>query len=78
VTVDWRKLQNEELHSLYSLPCVTEVAESKRIRYLGHGGIHGRNRKQRFLLKTLKALERRMKEKGNNKLDLREIVCGLD
>jgi hypothetical protein len=32
----WRKLHNEELHNLYSLPNIIRVIISRRIRWLGH------------------------------------------
>jgi hypothetical protein len=35
VTGGWRKLHNEELHSLYSSPCIIRMIES-RIRWAGY------------------------------------------
>jgi hypothetical protein len=32
----WRKLHNDELHSLYSSPNIVRVIESKRMRRAGH------------------------------------------
>jgi hypothetical protein len=32
----WRKLHNDELHSLYSSPNVFRVIKSKRMRWAGH------------------------------------------
>jgi hypothetical protein len=32
----WRKLHNDELHSLYSSPHVVEVIKSRRMRWAGH------------------------------------------
>jgi hypothetical protein len=32
----WRKLHNDELHSLYSLPNIVRVIKSRRIRWAGH------------------------------------------
>jgi hypothetical protein len=32
----WRKLHNEELHNLYSLPDIIRIIKSKRIRWTGH------------------------------------------
>jgi hypothetical protein len=32
VTVDWRKLHNEELHNLYSLPGIIRMIKSRRMR----------------------------------------------
>jgi hypothetical protein len=32
----WRKLHNDELHSLYSSPNIVRVIKSRRMRWLGH------------------------------------------
>ena len=36
VTGEWRKLHNEELNDLYSLPSSVRVVKSKRMRWVGH------------------------------------------
>jgi hypothetical protein len=36
VTGGWRKLHNEELHNLYSLPSIIRMIKSKRMRWAGH------------------------------------------
>jgi hypothetical protein len=36
VTGEWRKLYNEELNSLYSLPNIVRVVKSRRMRWAGH------------------------------------------
>jgi hypothetical protein len=36
VTGEWRKLHNEELNDLYSLPSIVRVVKSRRMRWVGH------------------------------------------
>jgi hypothetical protein len=36
VTGSWRKLNNEELHNLYSLPIITRMFKSRRIGWAGY------------------------------------------
>jgi hypothetical protein len=36
VTGEWRKLNNEELNGLYSLPNIVRVIKSRRLRWEGH------------------------------------------
>jgi hypothetical protein len=36
VTGEWRKLQNEKLHGLYSSPNIVRVIKSRRMRWAGH------------------------------------------
>jgi hypothetical protein len=36
VTGEWRKLHNEELNDLYSVPYIVRVVKSRRMRWAGH------------------------------------------
>jgi hypothetical protein len=36
MTEGWRKLHNEEFHSLYSLPNIIRKIKSRRMRWAGH------------------------------------------
>jgi hypothetical protein len=51
VTREWRKLHNEELNDLYSLPNIFRVIKSRRMRWAGHVARKGNRRsKYRFLV----------------------------
>jgi hypothetical protein len=38
----WRKLHNEDLHKLYSLPSIIRMIKSRRMRWTGHVACMGR------------------------------------
>jgi hypothetical protein len=40
----WRKLHNDELHSLYSSPNIVRLIKSRRIRWAGHVARMGEGR----------------------------------
>jgi hypothetical protein len=42
VTGEWRRLHNEELYALYSLPNIIRVTKSRRLRWAGHVARMGR------------------------------------
>ena len=44
VTMEWRKLHNEELRDLYSLPNIVWVVKSRRMRWTGHVACMGEGR----------------------------------
>jgi hypothetical protein len=77
----WRKLHNDELHSLYSSPTIVRVIKSRRMRWAGHVARMGEGRcVYRVLVgrpegKIPLGRPRRRWE-DNIKMDLREI--GID
>ena len=44
VTVEWRKLHNEELKGLYSSPNIVRVIKSRKMRWAGHVARMGEGR----------------------------------
>jgi hypothetical protein len=44
VTGEWRKLHNEELNDLYSLPNIVWVVKLRRMRWAGHVAHMGEDR----------------------------------
>ena len=51
VTGKWRKLHNEELSDLYSLPNFVRVAKSRRMRWAGHVARMGQGREVYMVLR---------------------------
>jgi hypothetical protein len=80
VTGEWRKLHNEELNGLYSLPTVVRVIKSRRLRWAGHVTRTGEGRGvYRFLVgkpegKRPLGIPRR-KWEDNVRMDLQEVGC---
>jgi hypothetical protein len=77
----WRKLHNDELHSLYSSPNIVRVIKSRRIRWAGHVTRMGKGRSIHRVLvgrpEGKRPLGRpRRRWEDNIKMDLREI--GID
>jgi hypothetical protein len=77
----WRKLHNDELHSLYSSPNIVRVIKSRRMRCAGHVAHIGERRGVNRVLvgrpKGKRPLGRpRCRWEDNIKMDLREI--GID
>ena len=83
VTGEWRKLHNEGLSDLYSLPNIVRVVKSRRMRWSGHVVRMGEGRDvHRVLVVKLEGkspLERpRCRWEDNIKMDLQEVggSCG--
>ena len=83
VTEEWRKLHNEELRDLYSLPNNVRVVKKRRMRWAGHMARMGEGRGVRRVLvgkpegkRPLRRPRRRWED--NIKMDLREVIgCGF-
>jgi hypothetical protein len=81
VTGEWRKLHNEELNDLYSLPNIARVVKSRRIRWAGHVERMGEERGVHRVLvgkpeekRPLGRLRRRWED--NIKMDVEEVGGG--
>jgi hypothetical protein len=77
----WRKLHNDELHSLYSSPNIVRVIKSRRMRWAGYVARMGEGRSVYSVLvgrpEGKRPLERpRCRWEDNIKMDLREIGIG--
>ena len=81
VTGVWRKVHNEELNDLYSLPNIFRVIKSRRIKWAGHVAYMGDSKcLYRVLVgkpegKRLLGISRSRWE-DNSKMDLQEVRCG--
>ena len=81
VTGEWRKLHNEELSDLYSLPNIVRVVKSRRIRWAGHVARMGEGRGVHRVLMGKPEEKRplgrpRRRWEDNIKMDLREVGGG--
>jgi hypothetical protein len=77
----WRKLHNDEFHSLYSSPNIIRVIKSRRMRWAGHMACIGEGRGVYRALVGKPEVKRpprrpRRKWEDNSKMELREI--GID
>ena len=75
---EWRRLHNEELHSLYRSPNIVRVVKSRRIRWAVHVSRMGEGRSGFNILTGIPAgkrpLERpRRRWEDNIRMDLKEI-----
>ena len=81
VTGEWRKLHNEELKDLYSLPNIVRVVKSRRMRWAGHVARMGEDRGVHRVLvgkpegKSPLGRPRRRWE-DNIKMDLQKVGVG--
>jgi hypothetical protein len=78
---EWRKMQNGELHNLYSSPDIIRQIKSRRMRWVGHVACMGEGRNVYRVLtgkpegkRPLERLRRRWED--GIKVVLREIVWG--
>jgi hypothetical protein len=77
VTGEWRKLHNEELRDLYSLPSIIRIIKSRRMRWEGHVARMGEKRNMYRLLVGKRPLGRpRRRWVDNIRMDPGEV--GLD
>jgi len=80
VTGEWRRLHNEELNDLYSLPNIVRVIKSRRMRWAGHVACIG---EERVLYRVLvgkpegrRPLGRLRSRWVDIRMDLQEVGCG--
>jgi hypothetical protein len=83
VKVEWRKLHNEELNGLYSLPNIVRVIKSRRMRWEGHVANMGEGRVVCRVLvgkpEGKRPLGRpRRGWEDNVRMDLQEVGCGCE
>jgi hypothetical protein len=74
----WRKLHNDELHSLYSSPNIVRAIKSRRMRWADHVALMGKVRGVYRVLvgrpEYKRPLERpRRRWENNIKMDIREL-----
>ena len=79
---EWRKLHNEELRDLYSLPNIVRVVKLRRMRWPGHVAHMGEGRVVHRVLVGKPEGKRpvgrpRCRWEDNIKMDLQEVGCGV-
>jgi hypothetical protein len=80
---EWRKLHNEELNDLYSLPNIVRVVKSRRMKWAGHVARMGEDRDVHRVLvgkpEGKRPLGRpRRGWEDNIKMDLQEVGGGRE
>jgi hypothetical protein len=83
VTGEWRKLHNEELNGLYSLPNIVRVINSRRLRWAGHVARMQEGRDVYSVLVRKPEGKRplgrpRRSWEDNVRMALQEVGCGCD
>jgi len=81
VTGEWRKLHNEELNDLYSLPSIVRVIKSRIMRWAGYVARIGERRVvYRVLVGKPEGKRRlgrpRLRWENYIKMDLQDVGCG--
>ena len=81
VTVEWRKLHNEELNDLYSSPSIVQMLKSRRMSWAGHVVRVGESRGIYSVLVVKPEGKRplgkpRPRWEDNSKMVLQEVGCG--
>jgi hypothetical protein len=81
VTGEWRKLHNEELNDLDSLPNIVQVVKLRRMRWAGHVACMGEERGVHRVLVRKPEGKRplgrpRHRWKDNIKMDVQEVRGG--
>jgi hypothetical protein len=84
VISSWRKLHNDELHNLHSLPSIIRTNMSRKVRWAGHVACVGEKRNAFWILVGKPEGNRplgkpKQRWEDNIKMDLREMGwCELD
>ena len=70
---EWRRLHNEELHSLYRSPNIVREIKSRRLRWAGHVARMEEGRSA-FKMLTGKPTGKRRRWEDNIRMDLKQII----
>jgi hypothetical protein len=76
VAGEWRKLHNEELHDLYSLPGIITIMKSSRMKWAGHVARMGEKRNAYRLLVGKPEEERPVEKPRRRWVDLVQVGWG--